>query len=268
MKRLGTPGRTRKILLVALGVTLLVIPVTEGKPAKEVTALCTLTGDIDSYGPVEVGAKTWTYVLRDPDNGGMVPLRLRGNLLWDWDTGASYESVQVGMTLVEGNYFGQARIGTERLDFDFGPLVNGEPCATPAYEDVKPWGVPGTDNAHLCPFHLVIVDGIYDRTLDRVVWGPDSRVYLFDSSQGVPCEVYPNDPDCIGPPDYYQVGSGPLRALGWEDPGPLVAQFQTDGGDGDETEPEKTWDACDDGEDNDGDGLIDCADPNCKKVCP
>ena len=263
MRRLGALGGTQKILLVALGVTLLAIPVMEGKPAKEVTALCTLTGDIDSHGPVEMGAKAWTWVLRDPVTGEKASLWLRQNLLWDWNTEEPYASVNLNLLLQEGDYFGQARTLTERLDFEFGPLVNGQACTSPVYEDVPPYGVPDTDNAHLCPFLLVILDGVYDRTQDRVVWGPDSEVHLVDYSQGVPCEVDPSE-GCIGPPDYYRVGSGPLSDVSE----PLVAQFGADDGGGDEPEPEKTWEACHDGEDNDQDGLYDCDDPNCKKVCP
>lgn len=264
MKRLEALGGTQKILLVVLGVTLLAIPVMEGKPAKEVTTLCTLTGDIDSHGLVEMGAKAWTWVLRDPVTGEKASLWLRQNLLWDY-TSAPYSSEKLDLLLQEGDYFGQARVLTNRLDFEFGPLVDGQPCASPVYEDVPPYGVPGTDNAHLCPFLLIAVDGVYDRSLDRVVWSPQSEVYLVDYSQGAPCDVDPGE-GCITP-DEYQVGSGPLGSLGWVEPGPLVAQFGADDGGGDETEPEKTWDACHDGEDNDGDGLIDCADPNCKKAC-
>jgi hypothetical protein len=47
----------------------------------------------------------------------------------------------------------------------------------------------------------------------------------------------------------------------------FVQLFPDEGGGG-ESGPENTVEQCGDGVDNDGDGRIDCDDPNCKKWCP
>jgi hypothetical protein len=253
MRMLRALGSTQKTVLMALGVGLLAIPAMGGKPGggpQPVTESCTFIGDVEG-GPVQIGVAAWTYELLD--EGGAK------TTLWLWDNvlqaqgGSAYEPPFEGQPLLPDDYPGQARVLKKqgRFDFDF----DTEPCISPVYEDVPPFGIEDTPNADLCRYHLLIEQGDYNRKQDSVVWNPDvAVVYLLDYGLGPPCEVVGGEP-CIQPGEY-QVGSGPLLELS--------VQFHADGGgdDGDDGGSENGG-QCKDGQDNDGDGLADCDDPDC-----
>jgi hypothetical protein len=131
-------------------------------------------------------------------------------------------------------YVGRGRVLDTRLDFYFDATDTGcEPAD---------WGeTPGTDGN--CTYCLILINGVFDQSADAVVFGDATEALLYDAGEPV------------------HVGGETAS---------LVVQFTDgdDGGGGDTTEPEKTYEACHDGVDNDGDGRVDCKDPNCKKVCP
>jgi hypothetical protein len=226
---------------------LLVTPALGGKPP--VTAVCVLSGDVQSIDEggelvaVEIGVSTTAWELIDPATGAKTTLWLQGNVL-------------AGAGLYANHYFGQARVLKKdgRFDFDFDTA----PCVSPVYGDKPPYGFPYND---LCRYLLIIEDGVYYRGADEVVWSTTAGFSLVDYGLGVPCAVDPDDPDCIEPGEYI-VGSGTLASQ-------TAAQFGTSGGEEPPPEPEPTPErseaACTDGVDNDGDGLIDRDDPNCKK---
>lgn len=238
--------RTRMSVLAGLGAVLLAIPAVGGKPP--VTAVCVLDGDVQSIGvdgelvAVEIGVSTGAWELNDPTTGLDTTLRLQANVL-------------EGAGVSAGRYFGQARILKKdgRFDFDF----DTSECVSPLWGDVPPYGDPYND---WCRYHLTIEDGVYYRGVDEVVWDTTAPFSLIDYGLGVPCAVDPDNPDgCVEPGDYI-VGSGTLASL-------TAAQFGTSAEEEPppEAEPEKSEDACTDGLDNDGDGLVDAKDPNCKK---
>jgi hypothetical protein len=233
-----------RILVMGLGVALLTLPAMGAKPA--VVELCVFSGDVGSNDvAVEIGVSTTGWELLDPTTGQKTTLWLRQDLLLDTDGVVAY--------LDEGDYYGQARVLKKdgRFDFDFGD----EECVSPTYGDTPPFW---SDGDGLCPYALVILDGVYDRQADDVTWGAGSRVILVDYTLGRPCAVFPQP--CIESGEY-NVGFGPLSPLG------VRAQFSTAGEEEPppDPEPEKSYDACHDTVDNDGDGLVDDADPNCKR---
>lgn len=253
-----------RISLVWLATSLLALPALGEKPGdgpQPVTELCEFTGDIVSNpdtdgnpGIVEIGVVTWTWELLDT-SGNDAKLYLSQNLLTCEEgplscEGGVYTSDVLGQVLV-GEYYGKARVLTKwekRFSFDFGPA----PCQAWTMEDVPPFGVPGTPNAHLCPFSATVLYGDYDRKANRMVWGSGTLFSWADYTKGPPCDVA--DPPCVDPEDYW-VGAGPVNEI--------TVQFLPDGSSGDgDTEPE-TGGKCKDGKDNDGDGLTDCADADC-----
>ena len=136
-----------------------------------------------------------------------------------------------------GYYSGPGRVLDNRLDLYFDDLPDTG-CRPKDWEDTPG---PGTG---ICRYRLILLNGVYDQNADKVEFSTETEALLVDYWG----EVY---------------GYDPLISEGTAN---LVVQF-TDGDGGDETEPEKTAAACSDGQDNDGDGLYDCDDPNCKKWC-
>jgi hypothetical protein len=236
--------RVRPIILMGLGVALAALPVTGAPPA--LTGVCTFSGDIfgdvpPDYvepvegGPVEIGVSVTAWELLVPGTDQKTTLWLSQNLLND-DDGQPY--------LFEGVFYGQARVLKKdgRFDFDFDTA----PCESPTYGDGNepPFG----DDDDFCRYRLIVQDGIYDRKADTVVWEAGSRVQLDDYS------------------------SGPYIAASWSADGYLfTAEFGTGGGEDPDPEPEpdreRSADLCSDGVDNDGDGLADCSDRDCKRWC-
>jgi hypothetical protein len=94
-----------------------------------------------------------------------------------------------------------------------------------------------------CDYRLIVRFGIYDD--GSVVFDPAG------TSNMVLVSYEDEDP--------VQIGEGSLT---------FIIEFPGDsGGDDIVLGPEK-GELCYDGHDNDGDGLVDCLDPNCKKECP
>jgi hypothetical protein len=228
--------RVRPIFLMGLGVALLALPVVGAPPPK--TEVCTFTGDIVGGGdptdgaPVEIGVSVSAWELLVPGTDQKSTLWLAQGLLNDAE-GLEY--------LPEGAYHGQARVLKKdgRFDFDFGD----ETCISPTYGDAPPFW---SDGDGLCPYRLIILDGIYDRTTDSVFWEAGSRVQLDDYTAGPPYVAAAWSSDTY-------LFSAEFGTAG-EEPPPEP-----------EPESEKTKDACSDEVDNDGDGAVDCDDPDCGK---
>jgi hypothetical protein len=129
-------------------------------------------------------------------------------------------------------YSGPGRVLDNRLDFYFDPSENPLECGP--FED--------NDGIPRCPYRLILLDGVYDQQAETVTFEV-AEALLVDYTV----------------PDPYTLCEGTAD---------LVVQFTDGDGGGDETESEKGW-ACEDGVDNDGDGLEDCDDPDCKnwKAC-
>jgi hypothetical protein len=104
------------------------------------------------------------------------------------------------------------------------------------------------DNQNPCQYQLIVLDGIYDKYSETILFqsAPTDEPNAFGADRLL-------DPVPPGP-DYKHANF-------------FVELFPDEGGGG-ETGPEKTLEQCTDEADNDGDGRIDCADPNCKKWCP
>jgi hypothetical protein len=222
-----------------------------GKPAE--TQRCTIVGDVSSdldgdgeADVVEIGTNVPGWITLD-ENGDPAGLVLQGGLL-DRDDGKP--------NLPSGYYPGHARMLKRqgRFDFDFGPAN----CIAPAYEDTPPYWIDGDG---LCPYRLIILDGVYDRQADTVTYaGPTPEVYLVDYTLGPPCSVNPDPEICIGEETgtSYTVGDGPVS----EFPGIRFEFLADDDGGGEDPVPEE-GDLCQDGIDNDIDGKADCEDPDC-----
>ncbi len=98
------------------------------------------------------------------------------------------------------------------------------------------------DDLSTCTYRIIVRFGIYSD--GEVVFDPGSMVLV----------LYIPDDD-------------PLVLMEEESVSFSIAFPADSGGDDIVLGPEK-GELCYDGHDNDGDGLIDCADPNCKKECP
>jgi hypothetical protein len=264
--------RVSKLMVFLIVAVTLPALLVAARPAE--TQLCTINGDIVSIPEeVEIGIRTWALLDPDPASTTFPSLLLKGSLLQEWYHGEPTDELYapiadaaescingetwVGMECADAGlsdyfeYYGHVAVSKKdgRFDFDFGPLDGGEPCVSPTWENPMPYESP------LCPYRLIIFYGVYNRAADEVTFygdiiGEHPSVALVDYTLLVPPR---------------NVGAGPFSGTFPYSPG-ITIQFLTDGGGGgDETEPEKTKAQCSDGEDNDGDGLIDEADPNCKK---
>jgi hypothetical protein len=157
---------------------------TGGAAPKPVYEQCEFSGEIHSFGDLVtiLTSVAGPWELAD-SLGNKVPLFVSGNVL------AGY--------LPEGDYWGQARCikRQARFDFDLGP----NECDSPYEGDgPPPFGNPDyPDTAHFCPYRLVLLDGIYDRQSNMVKFDSTAEVVLSDYSLGPPCEVAPDDPNCV-----------------------------------------------------------------------
>lgn len=95
------------------------------------------------------------------------------------------------------------------------------------------------DDLSTCTYRLIVRFGIYDRNTDVVIFDPGSmRLYTTEG-----------------------------QLLKGGDASFSIAFVPGSGGNGGDTELEQGGKKCGDGLDNDGDGLIDCDDPDCSKWC-
>lgn len=134
----------------------------------------------------------------------------------------------------DGVYVGPGRVSETRLDLYFDLP---ESDCRPATSDDPPG--PGTG---VCQYRLILLNGVYYRNEDKVEFGAGTEALLIDNWL-----------------------TDPVIAEGTAN---LTVQFLADGGGDPEPEPEPER-VCKDGQDNDGDGLFDCDDPDCanKKWC-
>ena len=125
-----------------------------GGEAKVTTELSKITGNLSSSGAVEVGIEVKTY-------GPNILLTFSPSLL-----GYDYE----------GTYEGAARVLKKdgRLDFYFDLEGDHQGCGAPQFKS----------NDNVCPYALILLDGIYDRKADTVYFGPPARVYLYNAVLG------------------------------------------------------------------------------------
>jgi hypothetical protein len=208
--------------VIWLGLAFLLLTFSTGVAApKPVYEQCEFSGEIHSFGELVtiLTSVAGPWELAD-SLGNKVPLFVSGNVL--------------GGYLAEGEYWGQVRCikRQPRFDFDFGP----DECTSPYEGDgPPPFGNPDyPDTAHFCPYRLVLLDGIYDRQSDMVQFDSTAEVVLADYSIGPPCEVAPDDPNCVAPGGY-TVFSGKVLTVGQN----ITLQFGTDQEEPEDPKPPK-----------------------------
>jgi hypothetical protein len=228
-----------KLALVVTTAALLALPATGAGPKPKYEA-CSISGDVESFGEVVIGANVPAYE--------SVYLRLASNLLavdgnliasygegddpiWKGDFDPS-PSLLPGAT--DGYYYGNIRLlkNQGRLDFFFSPV---HPCTNPPTDE----GPGRSYDSETCPFALVILDGITDT--DSVTFDSSARVLLMDYTLGPVCPKEEDEkpgkgngkgkktetdeeppPPCVETGGF-QVGSGPVSGTP-PDPG-IIFQF-------------------------------------------
>jgi hypothetical protein len=125
-----------------------------GGGAKVTTQNCEMGGDIESDGDVQVGIIVQAY-------GEQIHLTLSSAIL--------------DGKLDPGEYYGYARVLKKdgRLDFAFSDDPDEALVCRPVSKDDRPPFDPG-----ICPYELILMDGIYDRRADTVEFGSKARRYV------------------------------------------------------------------------------------------
>ncbi len=132
-----------------------------GGGARVTTEKCSMDGDIVSDGDVQVGITVQAY-------GEQIHLTLSSDIL--------------DGKLDPGEYYGQARVLKKdgRLDFAFSNDPEEALVCRPVSKDDRPPFDPG-----ICPYELILMDGISDRRADTVDFGSKARRYLSAYPDGI-----------------------------------------------------------------------------------
>jgi hypothetical protein len=126
-----------------------------GGGARVTTQNCEMEGDIVSDGDVQVGIIVQAY-------GEQIHLALSSAIL--------------DGKLDPGEYYGYARVLKKdgRLDFAFsGDPEEALDCRPVSKDDQPPF-----EGLGICPYELILMDGIYDRRADTVEFGSKARRYV------------------------------------------------------------------------------------------
>ena len=142
-------------LALALGVT---ADVRAGKPGNDQpkTQACTLTGEAEGTGRVGIDAKSYGDLSMTVQSGSL----------------AAVFNQELGV----GTFSGKGRVlkTQGRLDFHFDLSETG--CRPPAYGEE-----PGSLPDGVCRYHLMLLNGVYNRKKDDVVFqAPGTEAQLFD----------------------------------------------------------------------------------------
>lgn len=259
-----------KLLLTGIGVPLLSVPLYGAKPTKKdpepAAKICTISGNIQSTGLVEIGGNTriGSWRLIDPDSCAGVSVQVNGNLLVEGESDNPYYCEVLQVALTAGQYYGQMHWWDDGgLGFDFGP----EPCVAWPAGGEPPFGVPDTPNAQICPFSLYL-SGLVEVEGSENTWefGNEPSVWLADWTQGPPCEPVWVE-GCVENPlggfSGYGVGSGSATVP----PSIQIVFYPEEESNCGAAVSEGNRKSCSDGKDNDLDGLTDCFDADCSRWC-